>query len=258
MGQIAENKGENISETQLKTILNKYFEEISEDLPEDLSETTITLTTKEEYGGYTNIALADIYNGKLKIELRSTIDYGEKTAETVTVNDDITIGTEKFKVIKKSADGKTITALPYYNITLPEDLTSELPVQSRTAGVISFSDSNYWGDTSVNEIDMSGGTTGTNYIQPYIEAYEKTLHNLGTMNVRTRVAIISEMNTTDMTRDLRMPLRVSQRYWLGSSSSNNANSVLMVDQNGNCGTNGNNYGNTCGVRPIVIIEISNT
>lgn len=65
LGQIAENKGETITETQLKTILGKYFEAINEDLPEDLSETTIALTAKEEYGGYTNIALADIYNGKI-------------------------------------------------------------------------------------------------------------------------------------------------------------------------------------------------
>lgn len=65
LGQITENKGETITETQLKTILNKYFEEINEDLPEDLSETAIALTAKEEYGGYTNIALADIYNGKI-------------------------------------------------------------------------------------------------------------------------------------------------------------------------------------------------
>ena len=67
LGQIVENKGETISETQLKTILGKYFEEINDDLPEDLSETTITLTAKEEYGGYTDIALVNIYNGKLEL-----------------------------------------------------------------------------------------------------------------------------------------------------------------------------------------------
>ena len=72
LGQIAENKGETISETQLKTILTKYFEEFDDELTEDLSETTITLTAKEEYGGYANIALADIYNGNLKIEVLHT------------------------------------------------------------------------------------------------------------------------------------------------------------------------------------------
>ena len=69
LGQIADNKGETITETQLKTILNKYFEEFDDELPDDLSETTITLTAKESYGGYSNIALVDIYNGKLKKEV---------------------------------------------------------------------------------------------------------------------------------------------------------------------------------------------
>ncbi len=69
LGQIAENKGETISETQLKTILGTYFEEFDDELPEDLSKTSITLTAKDEYGGYSNIALVDIYNGKLKKEV---------------------------------------------------------------------------------------------------------------------------------------------------------------------------------------------
>lgn len=75
LGQIAENKGETISGTQLKIILNKYFEDFDDELPEDLSETTITLIAKEEYGGYTNIALSDIYSGKLKTENVDTHTY---------------------------------------------------------------------------------------------------------------------------------------------------------------------------------------
>ena len=44
LGQIAENKGENISKDQLKNILNKYFLDIdSLVLPNDLSNTAIKL-----------------------------------------------------------------------------------------------------------------------------------------------------------------------------------------------------------------------
>ena len=68
LGQIAENNGETISKTQLKTILNKYFVEFDDELSEDLSESNIVLTAKEAYGGYEDIKLIDIYNGKLKIE----------------------------------------------------------------------------------------------------------------------------------------------------------------------------------------------
>ena len=74
-GQISENKGEGLTETQLKTILSKYFEEFDDELPEDLSETDITLTAKETYGSYTNIELAKIYNGKLRKESTPTDIY---------------------------------------------------------------------------------------------------------------------------------------------------------------------------------------
>ena len=66
--QIVKNKGETITEIQLKTILGKYFEEFNDELTDDLSNTNITLTAKNAYGGYTNIPLYEIYNGKLKKE----------------------------------------------------------------------------------------------------------------------------------------------------------------------------------------------
>jgi len=68
LGQIAKNEGKNISETQLKTILGKYFEDFDDELPSDLSGTTIKLKAKEEYGGYKDIALSDIYDGILAKE----------------------------------------------------------------------------------------------------------------------------------------------------------------------------------------------
>lgn len=69
LAQIADNKGANISKDQLKTILNKYFENIATlDLPNDLSNTDIKLNANQTYGGYQNIALVDIYNGKFTTE----------------------------------------------------------------------------------------------------------------------------------------------------------------------------------------------
>ena len=95
LGQIAENKGETITETQLKTILGKYFEEFDDELPEDLSETTITLTAKTEYGGYTNIALSDIYKGLISKErisnLKSITLFDIKEQVEVTIYFDDTI-----------------------------------------------------------------------------------------------------------------------------------------------------------------------
>ena len=68
LAQIAENKGEDITKYQLKTILNKYFENISTlELPDDLSNSDIKLNANQTYGGYKNIALSDIYNGTFSV-----------------------------------------------------------------------------------------------------------------------------------------------------------------------------------------------
>ncbi len=66
LAQITDNKGENISKGQLKSILDVYFDDIdSLELPDDLSNSDITLNAKQLYGGYKNILLASIYNGRL-------------------------------------------------------------------------------------------------------------------------------------------------------------------------------------------------
>ena len=63
LGQIAENKGADISDTQFTTILEKYFKEesIPNDFPVDLS--TVELTTLD---GKYKILASEIYDGTLK------------------------------------------------------------------------------------------------------------------------------------------------------------------------------------------------
>ena len=103
LAQIAENKGQNISKDQLKTILNKYFEDIDElELPDDLSNSTIKLNANQANGGYQNIALSDIYNGKFE------------TAEegiSYVIGDYITINGEGFYVIEDSPINQTTVKL---------------------------------------------------------------------------------------------------------------------------------------------------
>ena len=75
LAQIAENKGGNISKEQLKSILNKYFDDIDNlELPDDLSNSDIKLNANQTYGGYKNIALSDIYNGTFGNQIED-IDY---------------------------------------------------------------------------------------------------------------------------------------------------------------------------------------
>jgi len=238
LGQIAENKGENISETQLKTILNKYFEEISEDLPEDLSETTITLNTKEVYGGYTNIALRDIYNGKLKIEPQPIINYGEKTEETIEGGDDITIGIEKFKVLKN--ENGIIIAIPYYNITL--NILD--PVQSSSAEKIAFTNTRYWSSGGQN-IDM---TDNRNNIQQYILAYSKKLSELTDGKVTAEIGrysgdygLISYSGKTDGNSRKWLNPSGSGRFWIGTSRGSDESELYFIDTSGFFSWEGYNY-----------------
>ncbi len=72
----AENEGEKISKSQLKEILDRYFEEvpdISSMTDEELQE--VKLTLKEEYGNYSNIPLTEIYSGTTSTENNNTITF---------------------------------------------------------------------------------------------------------------------------------------------------------------------------------------
>ena len=56
---------EGLTKEKFKAILDKYFEDIDTlELPDDLSNSDIKLNANQTYGGYKNIALSDIYNGK--------------------------------------------------------------------------------------------------------------------------------------------------------------------------------------------------
>lgn len=60
IGMQAENQSGDVTRVDLKTVLDKYFDNV----PEDYTKETV-LTTNEKYGNY-QIAVSDIYNGKLE------------------------------------------------------------------------------------------------------------------------------------------------------------------------------------------------
>ncbi len=79
LGYQSENKGEALEESQLKTILEKYFinSEIPEELPNDLS--TLELTTQS--GNY-KIKVSEIYNGNIKNNnVQTTISFNIKVKD---------------------------------------------------------------------------------------------------------------------------------------------------------------------------------
>lgn len=172
-----------------------------------------------------------------------SIEFPEgKTLKTLYVNDDIKIGTEKFKVFKINEND--VYAMPYYNITLsntdPEQTTS--PIKHYIQFVDSYN--NYWKEKT-DIIDMS---ENKNNIQTYITAYSKKLNSLDS-RVTARIARHSEMEESEMTNDLRNPGK-NQIFWLGSSS--DSTHVYYIEKNGRISDD--NYEGSIGVRPIIIIK----
>lgn len=76
----AENLSGDVTASDLKEVLDKYFNDVPE--ADDITTDTI-LTTKDEYGGNYQIAVSDIYNGEIKgvvsipegLEIGSTVSY---------------------------------------------------------------------------------------------------------------------------------------------------------------------------------------
>ena len=200
LAKITEKKGENLTPSELEEILTSNNYNTKGTLSNEESILDRTLTSSN---GKYQIPVLEIYKGTLtSANAQSAIDYGTKTAETVELGDDITIGTtEKFKIIKKSPDGKTLTAIPYYNI----ELNTNNPKQTTSSGDnrTIFSDETYWVDTYVSLADIE--VTSDSYILQYITAYKETLENLNLSNFSLRLATYSEMNESHMTNELRNP-----------------------------------------------------
>ena len=122
----------------------------------------------------------DIATAEITEEKKSFIEYGQKSAEKVTVGDDISIGTGEnkqwFTVINNN--GSVITAIAHYNIDLYLDRDI---YQTKDIKETPFAYYKYWNSNSdidinytnkVNNLDLS------NIVNKYIKQYEKTLKKL--------------------------------------------------------------------------------
>lgn len=168
------------------------------------------------------------------------IDYKGKDKKDLVPGDDISIGTENFRVFYNK-DG-VIKAMPFYNITLPSNLEEELPIQSFNAGNIQFSSSNYWTekegwsqnsinngiDINMTEKEMDG--TYKNNLQKYIEGYKQRLEDLGVNNIEVRAPKKWELEEEGITGSMRWP-GGNGGYWLGSGNPLNKNVVWCIDRN---------------------------
>lgn len=196
-------------------------------------------------------------------------NYKGKEKKDLVPGDDISIGTENFRVFYNK-DG-VIKAMPWYNIELKLDN----PKQSETAGTIAFSSDNYWSketgwndsskvtDGGVN-IDMTikNENAYKNNIQQYIEAYQKTLENMRVKEITVKACAKPELDS-ELGAELENQLTEYQKqnirnpgqtgyFWIGSGHSEYAITVYGVGRLGNFSSE--IYYNSYGVRPIIIIE----
>ena len=219
----------------------------------------------KEIFGNDNVQDVSVANGKLTATIGSkvyqynvntgksgeyvdAINYGTKTKETVAPGDDITIGTEKFKVF--SVENGEIKAMPYYNLVLSANpIKQATAATADSAGISVFSTEAYW-EFSVDAIDMSDSR---NNIQQYIALYKTTLNGLGAESIEVRAAKYFEI--ADIDENYRNPGKIGF-FWIGSSNLNNTKYVYCVTNNGKFTDIDNRsfYGGTFGVRPIIIIH----
>ena len=198
---------------------------------------TSFITKKGEY----EIPYSELYTKNLVST--TEINYGSKTAQTVAEGDDITIGTERFKVLKN--DGTTIQAIPYYNITLTDE-----PVQSPDAGTIYFGD--IYGDNFLGDyisVNMSGENIA---VQKYIIAYQKHFQKLGLTNISTRII---DFNNDSFSENINFNPSQTGKYWIGTQWNMGENAyILVVLENGDVSEEYTSFDSGVGVRPL--IEIS--
>ncbi|MBO7078969.1 MAG: prepilin-type N-terminal cleavage/methylation domain-containing protein [Bacilli bacterium] len=228
----------------------------------DLTNAIVKSSSDEEYTEVTCTA-----GGTTTV---STIDYGSATKETIAPGETLTIGgKERFMVLTN--DNGNILAIPYYNLYIADALEEEnldnvTIVQATpsnagtgegTAGVTAFSTEQYW-TVGEDEIDMDDER---NKVQPYIEAYQRTLESLGATGITVRIGKYSEINAVSIS--LRNPSEIGY-YWLGSGlynvNSTHAGTVRTVFASGTLGycnfnARGPYYGSgNVGVRPVLIIN----
>ena len=184
------------------------------------------------------------------------VDFGTgKTARTIELGEDLTIGTESFRVLSKNEN--QIIAVPHYNITLvtPEENDGAYPNQTTGSPVTSFSTEPYW-EQGTDTIDM---LDSRNNIQKYITAYSTKLSNATEGKVIARIARYSEMNASGVTKEIRNPgLYITEeyyeRYWLGSSDPDDGDGVWRV--NDSADIRPERYGRNNGVRPLIVITLN--
>ena len=202
--------------------------------------------------GYTVNGSTVTYYGDKTIDIENYLDKEKTTTYTAyNVGDQVTVGGEKFYVIKASSESKEkVTLLAEKNI----DTTTM--VQSDSANTIAFSSTNYWENIegitypyNLNGVETSVSTDVINIAKAYgtKKGGEGRLMTVEEAYEITGLTSSGTINSPDWIK--------STNFWLGSAY--NAKCVWFV----NGGRSRLSYCNSsfadnCGVRPVIEISKS--
>lgn len=184
LAQIAENKGESISNEQFKRVLNKYFVDVPNTLPEDLSDLDL-ISIDGEY----SINAKEIYEGTLKKDVLIAGLYDEnyiliKNWQKLLEDEDIAVsGTTITEITNKTIESiliidNSITAIGdgglagctnLKNIIMPNSIISigrggvascnNLTDITISDNVISIGDSAFAGDSNLKKLKIPDKVT---------------------------------------------------------------------------------------------------
>ena len=250
----AENESGDITETQLKTVLDKYFTGAPEKLPDDLS--TVTLTTKSEYGNYL-IKVSDIYNGTVS---RITWVWTDTDNDgTKNIGDVVRDSTgESFRIISTKDDKYALLAEKNIGVDLNNNPDIYLK-QSDSAETIVFSNTNYWSSETSYPVNLNSYTStsvkSTDAIE-YAKAYGTAKGVTGRLITVEEVFTITGLTSTGT---ISSPDWIkTTHYWLGSARGTNV--VWRVSRGGLGSIRYDGYHNgdnlAYGVRSVIEISKS--
>ncbi len=234
LGQIADNKGENISTQQLKTVLKTYFNENEVealDIPNDVSTSNYELTTKK---GEYKIRLSEIYSGKI-ISDNKKLDY--------YIGDIVTISDQQFYVIEDSPASETLLKLITAQNIETNSSSPNYNKQSATASKVAFSE-----DTVIySHSDVK------RYIDRYITSLGKTIEESGLIGF-TEISALGG-NLENFTTNECPSFINETSYWTGYVSGKGVYCVNGEQKKIiKIGCDDNTLG---GVRPVLTILKSN-
>ena len=275
---IAEQAGNegNISESALKTILEKYG---TINYDEDGKTIKSITTTKEGY----EIAMKDIWDVRETVALEE--GDGTKAGDKIAITSKKGT-TERFYVLADNQDKTKVKALAEWNLKVGNIYNNNSSTSISTDsdgyglqnsemkgwvsfgqpynGVLAFSSSQYWIDTTKYPSQTAEHSSSYPWVYDnnsnlyqYVKLYKTLLGNTDKVS-KVSLASYEDINALWSNKS-KYPWLWNTTYWLGSASSSSSISVgyMLSDRIFSINYYRFHDNERCGVRPVITVDISN-